>query len=860
MAGHLHRPLTPPVDEPAVRDAAIGIAGGGWRIGVRLCGIELEDLTLVTPGGRVDGCRWMVENRTDSVVLAATEAIGVAVRGIDVNGGIFILLCVCISPPGMSADVFRLDPRDFDADRVSVEAGLEGVGLKLHVGDLDGDGQPEVVARTVVNAPWERCNLMAYEFTQVSLELKWHRRFLVDVELLAPWYGDLDGDGGEDFAIVLSDSLGHTLEIWNFEGERLFSRFARMANGGAVLLDGSPVPGPCLDLTGDGRRDLVWTLNAGWSSEPRAIEALDVATGDVIWSTPIGSMVLGQLFVLNADPDPDDVRIAVGGWGVGNGAVAGGMSDCCAWFILLDGNGVILEADSLGGKHSAVVFANRTGRGPSASQPYFGIGGTGDSPWARYGVYRFAPDGRVERFASLPNMAGPFLVSQLRPDPEVEIVTQLSDEPTLKVYSADLAEIATWTFDRAFRFLGTFDVVGDDLDEVVLSTRDGWVFILDNDLRPLIAIDSGLVDPGLLWPIARDDGGSRIALAGGGHMVVARVVPVTHGPSVKTYLYALSGIVIGLAAVLGLRAYRRMRPGSRRQPPQPLEPVAGDRIARFEVLDRLGAGAMGVVYRARDPMLGREVAVKLIRPELSGDPVMQRRFLKECRAEAMVNHVGVATLYEAGELDDGRLYFVAELVDGKTLKDLLARGRLAIGVAVDLALNLAEALAALHREGIVHRDIKPGNLMVTDAGVLKVLDFGIARLVSLAVGRPSEEETTITRTSVGVMIGTPDYMSPEQASGHAVDARSDVFSAGSVIYEMVCGKAAFRAPSPAEALRRVLTEDPPAADAVDPRLPPGLARILQRAMAKDPRRRYASGTEFANALRDFRRGFLSETP
>lgn len=275
------------------------------------------------------------------------------------------------------------------------------------------------------------------------------------------------------------------------------------------------------------------------------------------------------------------------------------------------------------------------------------------------------------------------------------------------------------------------------------------------------------------------------------------------------------------------------------------------RIAHFEILSEIGAGGMGRVYRARDELLGRQVALKTIRPEKSAGSEARRRFLEECRATAALTHPSVATLYEAGETEEGELWFAAELVEGETLKERATRRRLSWSEALELGLELAEGLAAAHRRGVVHRDIKPANLMVTAEGHLKILDFGVARLGHLGDG--SEEDTeTRTVTLEGVVVGSPAYMSPEQASGEAVDQRTDIFSAGLVLYEMACGRAAYGPGDPSTIMRQIVTVDPVPPREVDPSIPPQLAAIITRCLAKEREERYRSGAELAAALRELR--------
>jgi len=276
-------------------------------------------------------------------------------------------------------------------------------------------------------------------------------------------------------------------------------------------------------------------------------------------------------------------------------------------------------------------------------------------------------------------------------------------------------------------------------------------------------------------------------------------------------------------------------------------------ISRFTLLEKLGEGAMGVVYRARDTLLHRDVALKLIRHELAGEPRNRSRFLRECRAAATINHPGVATIYEAGETDDGELFLASELVEGETLKDRVSRGALPAGEVIDLGIQLADALDAAHGKGAIHRDIKPSNVMVTPEGRLKVLDFGLARLVSTDDSEADDASRT-GDTQEGAVVGTPAYMSPEQATGMKVDARTDVFSAGCVLYELVTGKSPFHSSSVSETLRRVLCEEPHSVASSADGIPAGLDEVLRGALAKDRDRRTPDATTMAAELRELRGG------
>ncbi len=279
--------------------------------------------------------------------------------------------------------------------------------------------------------------------------------------------------------------------------------------------------------------------------------------------------------------------------------------------------------------------------------------------------------------------------------------------------------------------------------------------------------------------------------------------------------------------------------------------MGAGQVSRFTIIDRLGAGAMGVVYRARDTLLKRDVALKLIQPKLSEDPRSRSRFIRECQAAAAINHPGIATIYEAGETDEGWLYLASELIEGETLKTRIARGAMPPDEVIDLGIQLAEALAAAHRAGAVHRDIKPGNLMVTPDGRVKVLDFGLARL-SVRTGPQDENDETMTQTAAGMVMGTPAYMSPEQAAGQEVDARTDVFATGCVLYEMLSGISPFKSKSVPETLRRVLVEEPPPLGSTVDRLPPGVEEVLRKALAKEADGRYATCLEMAEDLKALR--------
>jgi tetratricopeptide (TPR) repeat protein/tRNA A-37 threonylcarbamoyl transferase component Bud32 len=262
---------------------------------------------------------------------------------------------------------------------------------------------------------------------------------------------------------------------------------------------------------------------------------------------------------------------------------------------------------------------------------------------------------------------------------------------------------------------------------------------------------------------------------------------------------------------------------------------------------------MGEVWRARDTVLEREVALKLIRTEVAGEKELRSRFLREARLAAAINHPGVATLYEVGETeaDEGgtsQLFLASELVQGRSVEEILKDGPLPLTEVIQLGLQLAEALAAAHALGIVHRDIKPSNLMVTSEGRLKVLDFGVAKRIGW-VGEDHDDAATVTYTAHGAVVGTPAYMAPEQVAGGDADARTDIHGAGCVLYQMLTGNRPFGSGAPSEVMRRVIVTPPKPLRNLRTEVPRGLADVVEKALAKDPDDRHQDASEFADALR-----------
>ena len=276
---------------------------------------------------------------------------------------------------------------------------------------------------------------------------------------------------------------------------------------------------------------------------------------------------------------------------------------------------------------------------------------------------------------------------------------------------------------------------------------------------------------------------------------------------------------------------------------------AGSRLGPYEVLSPLGAGGMGEVYRARDPRIGRDVAIKVITSEGEPGPERLRRFADEARAAGALSHPNVLSVFDVGS-DGGAPYVVFELLDGETLRERLAGGALGVRKAVDYALQIAHGLAAAHEKGIVHRDLKPENVFVTKRGHVKILDFGLARLERREhpVETASEGPTLPQRTDAGTVLGTVGYMSPEQVRGRPADPRSDIFSFGAVLYEMLSGRRAFRESSVIETLNAILKADPPELSRTNAEIPPSLERILGRCLEKDPDERFRSAHDLAFAL------------
>jgi len=274
----------------------------------------------------------------------------------------------------------------------------------------------------------------------------------------------------------------------------------------------------------------------------------------------------------------------------------------------------------------------------------------------------------------------------------------------------------------------------------------------------------------------------------------------------------------------------------------------GTRFGPYEIMAVLGAGGMGEVYRAHDERLGREVAIKVLPPELAADPDRLRRFEQEARAASALNHPNILTVYDVGA-HEGAPYLVTELLEGESLRERLRNGALPARKAVELAAQVCAGLAAAHEKGIVHRDLKPENLFVTSDGHVKILDFGIAKLAAPKVREGLEGPATeVDATEAGMMLGTLGYMSPEQVRGMRCDHRTDIFAFGCVLYEMLSGKRAFSGETAADTITAILSKDPAPLDGPSSAVPPGLQGIVQRSLEKRSEDRFSSAHDLALAL------------
>lgn len=257
--------------------------------------------------------------------------------------------------------------------------------------------------------------------------------------------------------------------------------------------------------------------------------------------------------------------------------------------------------------------------------------------------------------------------------------------------------------------------------------------------------------------------------------------------------------------------------------------MVGQTISHYKVVERLGSGGMGIVYKAQDVRLGRFVALKFLPPNLAEDEGQKMRFIQEAKAASAIDHPNIGAIHEIDEAENGEVFIAMAYYEGETLKKKIESGPLSVGQTINIAVQVAEGLAKAHEQRVIHRDIKPANVMLTKNGVAKIVDFGLAKLVG---------QTRLTRT--GRTVGTAAYMSPEQVRGENVDHRTDIWSLGVILYEMLCGRLPFQADYVEAIIYLILNEDAPSITSLQPAVPSELEQIVRKAMAKSPRDRYQS--------------------
>ena len=272
--------------------------------------------------------------------------------------------------------------------------------------------------------------------------------------------------------------------------------------------------------------------------------------------------------------------------------------------------------------------------------------------------------------------------------------------------------------------------------------------------------------------------------------------------------------------------------------------TTGSKLGPYEIQSSIGAGGMGEVYRARDPRLGRDVAIKILPSSFSSDRDRLQRFEQEARAAAALNHPNILAIFDIGS-ESGAPYVVSELLEGETLRDRLRTGPLNPRRAIEFSLQILHGLAAAHEKGITHRDLKPENVFLTNDGRVKILDFGLAKLTRPEEATSGDAPTAQIATEPGLVMGTVGYMSPEQVRGKTADARSDIFAFGAILYEMLSGKRAFHGETPADTMSAILKEDPPQFSETGRNVPPGLERIVNHCLEKNPAQRFQSASDVA---------------
>jgi eukaryotic-like serine/threonine-protein kinase len=276
----------------------------------------------------------------------------------------------------------------------------------------------------------------------------------------------------------------------------------------------------------------------------------------------------------------------------------------------------------------------------------------------------------------------------------------------------------------------------------------------------------------------------------------------------------------------------------------PLAP--GTKLGHYEIIAPLGAGGMGEVYRSRDTVLKREVAVKILPDSYSSDTERLRRFQQEAEAAATLNHPNILTVHQVGR-QDNISYIVTELLQGETLREKLRHGPLPVRTAIDYATQIARGLDTAHENGIIHRDLKPENLFITKDGRVKILDFGLVKVSQPQPDALASTQAVVNDTTPGAVMGTVGYMSPEQVRGQLADPRSDIFAFGAVLFEMLTGKRAFHGTTYADTVSAVLHHDPPISE-LTANQPPGLQRIISRCLQKNREQRFHSAADLAFAI------------
>src|ERR1700674_3533639 len=278
--------------------------------------------------------------------------------------------------------------------------------------------------------------------------------------------------------------------------------------------------------------------------------------------------------------------------------------------------------------------------------------------------------------------------------------------------------------------------------------------------------------------------------------------------------------------------------------------LPGRRLGPYEILSAIGAGGMGEVYKARDTRLERIVAIKVLPTHLAGRADLRERFEREAKTIASLNHPHICTLHDTGHQDEID-YLVMEYLEGETLAQRLLKGPLPIQQVLQYAIEIADALDKAHRKGITHRDLKPGNIMLTKSGT-KLLDFGLAKLAQEAAPVTSASQLPTMKSAVtaeGTILGTLQYMAPEQVEANEVDARTDIFAFGAVVYEMATGKKAFEGKTSASVMAKIMEAEPPSMASLTPMTPPALDRVVKRCLAKDPDRRWQTASDLCEELK-----------